>query len=176
MYKRQVVDVGDYAFAQGWIDAPPNVLNPINGAIVVGVMILPLVASMSEDALRAVPNELREGSLALGATKIETTFNVMIQASLSGIIASIILALSRAVGETMAVTLAVGTVAVYTSNMFLPAQTMTAYIAQRVGGDLPFGEIGYLTIFAVGGYLFFCQVELIVSVTTVLSATREADS
>ncbi len=169
-----VVEVGDYAFAQGWIDAPPNVLNPINGAIVVGVMILPLVASMSEDALRAVPNELREGSLALGATKIETTFNVMIQASLSGIIASIILALSRAVGETMAVTLAVGTVAVYTSNMFLPAQTMTAYIAQRVGGDLPFGEIGYLTIFAVGLYLFAITLCLNLLGNKVLSAYREA--
>ena len=169
-----VVEVGDYAFAQGWIDAPPNVLNPINGAIVVGVMILPLVASMSEDALRAVPNELREGSLALGATKIETTFNVMIQASLSGIIASIILALSRAVGETMAVTLAVGTVAVYTSNMFLPAQTMTAYIAQRVGGDLPFGEIGYLTIFAVGLYLFVITLCLNLLGNKVLSAYREA--
>ena len=169
-----VVEVGDYAFARGWIDAPPNVLNPINGAIVVGVMILPLVASMSEDALRAVPNELREGSLALGATKIETTFNVMIQASLSGIIASIILALSRAVGETMAVTLAVGTVAVYTSNMFLPAQTMTAYIAQRVGGDLPFGEIGYLTIFAVGLYLFVITLCLNLLGNKVLSAYREA--
>ena len=115
-----VVEFGEYAFAQGWISEPPNILNPINGAIVVAIMILPLIASMSEDALRAVPNELREGSLALGATRIETTFRVMLQASLSGIIASIILALSRAVGETMAVTLAVGTVAVYTSNMFLP--------------------------------------------------------
>lgn len=169
-----VVEFGDYAFAEGWIDEPPNVLNPINGAIVVGVMILPLVASMSEDALRAVPNELREGSLALGATKIETTFKVMIQASLSGIIASIILALSRAVGETMAVTLAVGTVAVYTSNMFLPAQTMTAYIAQRVGGDLPFGEIGYLTIFAVGLYLFVITLCLNLLGNRVLSAYREA--
>ena len=169
-----VVEFGEYAFAEGWIDEPPNVLNPINGAIVVGVMILPLIASMSEDALRAVPNELREGSLALGATKIETTFKVMIQASLSGIIASIILALSRAVGETMAVTLAVGTVAVYTSNMFLPAQTMTAYIAQRVGGDLPFGEIGYLTIFAVGLYLFVITLCLNLLGNKVLSAYREA--
>ncbi|MGB2038610.1 MAG: phosphate ABC transporter permease subunit PstC [Candidatus Poseidoniaceae archaeon] len=169
-----VVEFGEYAFAEGWIDEPPNVLNPINGAIVVGVMILPLIASMSEDALRAVPNELREGSLALGATKIETTFKVMIQASLSGIIASIILALSRAVGETMAVTLAVGTVAVYTSNMFLPAQTMTAYIAQRVGGDLPFGEIGYLTIFAVGLYLFVITLCLNLLGNRVLSAYREA--
>jgi ABC-type phosphate transport system, permease component len=168
------VEFGEYAFAEGWIDEPPNVLNPINGAIVVGVMILPLIASMSEDALRAVPNELREGSLALGATKIETTFKVMIQASLSGIIASIILALSRAVGETMAVTLAVGTVAVYTSNMFLPAQTMTAYIAQRVGGDLPFGEIGYLTIFAVGLYLFVITLCLNLLGNKVLSAYREA--
>lgn len=169
-----VVDLGEFAFARGWIDAAPNVLNPINGAIVVGVMILPLIASMSEDALRAVPNELREGSLALGATKIETTFRVMIQAALSGILASIILALSRAVGETMAVTLAVGTVAVYTSNMFLPAQTMTAYIAQRVGGDLPFGEIGYLTIFAVGLYLFVITLCLNLLGNKVLSTYREA--
>ena len=169
-----VVEFGEYAFANGWIDEPPNVLNPINGAIVVGVMILPLIASMSEDALRAVPNELREGSLALGATKIETTMKVMIQASLSGIVASIILALSRAVGETMAVTLAVGTVAVFTSNMFLPAQTMTAYIAQRVGGDLPFGEIGYLTIFAVGLYLFVITLCLNLLGNKVLSTYREA--
>ena len=169
-----VVQFGEYAFANGWIDESPNVLNPINGAIVVGVMILPLIASMSEDALRAVPNELREGSLALGATKIETTMKVMIQASLSGIVASIILALSRAVGETMAVTLAVGTVAVYTSNMFLPAQTMTAYIAQRVGGDLPFGEIGYLTIFAVGLYLFVITLCLNLLGNKVLSTYREA--
>ena len=169
-----VVQFGDYAFANGWIDQPPNVLNPINGAIVVGVMILPLIASMSEDALRAVPNEIREGSLALGATKIETTMKVMIQASLSGIVASIILALSRAVGETMAVTLAVGTMAVYTSNMFLPAQTMTAYIAQRVGGDLPFGEIGYLTIFAVGLYLFVITLCLNLLGNKILSTYREA--
>jgi len=169
-----VVELGEYFYANGWIDQPPNVLNPINGAIVVGIMILPLIASMSEDALRAVPNELREGSLALGATKIETTFKVMIQASLSGIIASIILALSRAVGETMAVTLAVGTVAVFTSNMFLPAQTMTAYIAQRVGGDLPFGEIGYLTIFAVGLYLFIITLTLNLIGNRVLAAYREA--
>ena len=169
-----VIELGEYAFANGWIDEPPNVMNPINGAIVVGVMILPLIASMSEDALRAVPNELREGSLALGATKIETTFRVMIQASLSGIVASIILALSRAVGETMAVTLAVGTIAVFTSNMFVPAQTMTAYIAQRVGGDLPFGEIGYLTIFAVGLYLFVITLCLNLLGNKVLSAYREA--
>ena len=169
-----VMELGEYFYQNGWIDQPPNVLNPINGAIVVGVMILPLVASMSEDALRAVPNELREGSLALGATKIETTFKVMIQASLSGIIASIILALSRAVGETMAVTLAVGTVAVYTANMFVPAQTMTAYIAQRVGGDLPFGEIGYLTIFAVGLYLFIITLTLNLIGNKILSTYREA--
>lgn len=169
-----VVELGEYAYANGWINDPPDVFNPINGAIVVGVMILPLVASMSEDALRAVPNELREGSLALGATRIETTVKVMIQASLSGIIASIILALSRAVGETMAVTLAVGTIAVYTSNMFLPAQTMTAYIAQRVGGDLPFGEIGYYTIFAVGLYLFVITLSLNLLGNKILSTYREA--
>jgi phosphate transport system permease protein len=169
-----VVSVGEVAYSNGWIDQPPNILNPINGALVVGIMILPLVASMSEDALRAVPNELREGSLALGATRIETTLRVMVQAALSGILASIILALSRAVGETMAVTLAVGTAAVYTANMFLPAQTMTAYIAQRVGGDLPFGEIGYLTIFAVGLYLFIITLCLNLLGNKILSAYREA--
>lgn len=136
-------------------------------------MILPLIASMSEDALRAVPNELREGSLALGATKIETTVFVMIQAALSGIIASIILALSRAVGETMAVTLAVGTVAVFTTNMFLPAQTMTAYIAQKVSGDLSYGDIGYLTIFAVGLYLFFITLSLNLLGNKILTSFRE---
>jgi len=168
-----VVEFGEYAFTQGWIDEPPNILNPINGAIVVGIMILPLIASMSEDALRAVPNELREGSLALGATKIETTVFVMIQAALSGIIASIILALSRAVGETMAVTLAVGTVAVFTTNMFLPAQTMTAYIAQKVSGDLSYGDIGYLTIFAVGLYLFFITLSLNLLGNKILTNFRE---
>ena len=170
-----VVEFGEYAFANGWIDESPNVLNPINGAIVVGVMILPLIASMSEDALRAnAQMNCARDPLALGATKIETTMKVMIQASLSGIVASIILALSRAVGETMAVTLAVGTVAVFTSNMFLPAQTMTAYIAQRVGGDLPFGEIGYLTIFAVGLYLFVITLCLNLLGNKILSTYREA--
>ena len=169
-----VVELGSWLFENGWIDDPPNPLNPLNGAIVVGVMILPLIASLSEDALRAVPNELREGSLALGATRIETTARVMIPASLSGILASIVLALSRAVGETMAVTLAVGTVAAFTGNMFLPAQTMTAYIAQRVGGDLPFGEIGYLTIFAVGLYLFMITLALNLLGNRILEAYREA--
>ena len=168
------VELGSWLFENGWIDDPPNPLNPLNGAIVVGVMILPLIASLSEDALRAVPNELREGSLALGATRIETTARVMIPASLSGILASIVLALSRAGGETMAGTLAVGTVAAFTGNMFLPAQTMTAYIAQRVGGDLPFGEIGYLTIFAVGLYLFMITLALNLLGNRILEAYREA--
>ncbi|CAI8240438.1 MAG: Phosphate transport system permease protein PstC 1 [Methanobacteriota archaeon] len=169
-----VVELGNIFYENGWIDAAPSVLNPLNGAIVVGIMVLPLIASLSEDALRAVPNELREGSHALGATKIETTTNVMIPASLSGILASIILALSRAVGETMAVTLAVGTMAAFTANMFLPAQTMTAYIAQRVGGDLPFGEIGYYTIFAVGMYLFVITLSLNLLGNKILEAYREA--
>jgi len=169
-----VVDLGMVAFERGWIDEAPNILNAVNGAIVVGIMILPLVASMSEDALRAVPNELREGSLALGATKIETTLFVMLQASLSGIVASIILALSRAVGETMAVTLAVGTAAVFTTNMFQPAQTMTAYIAQKVAGDLSYGEIGYLSIFAIGLYLFFITLSLNLIGNKILTNYREA--
>ena len=137
-----VVEVGDW-LPQGWIDALPNVLNPINGAIVVGVVDFPLVASMSEDALRAVQRIARRPGAWRDRSRPRST---MIQAPLS-IIASIILALP-VLWVVHGRTLAVGTVAVYTSNMFLPAQTMTAYIAQRAGGDLPFGEIGYLTIFA----------------------------
>lgn len=155
-----VVDVGEIFLKWGWIAEEPQLFNPLNGAIVVGVMITPLIASLSEDALRAVPDPLRYASYALGATPTETTARVTIPSALSGILASIILALSRAVGETMAVTLSVGTMAVFTTNMFRSAQTMTAYIAQRISGELPIGTTPYYSLFAVGFYLFFITLGL----------------
>ena len=169
-----VVDVGDRFLEWGWIAEEPQLFNPLNGAIVVGVMITPLIASLSEDALRAVPDPLRHASYALGATPIETTARVTVPSALSGILASIILALSRAVGETMAVTLSVGTMATFSDNMFRSAQTMTAYIAQRIGGELPIGTTPYFSLFAVGLYLFFITLGLNMVGHRIMTRFREA--
>lgn len=128
--------------------------NALSGAIVVAIMILPLVSSLCEDALSAVPKSLREGAYALGATKQEVTMKVVLPGALSGCMSAVILAISRAIGETMAVTLAAGAMPRLTANFFEPIQTMTAYIVQVVKGDTPHGSIGYLTIFAVGLTLF----------------------
>ena len=134
----------------------PNVevFNAASGAIVVGIMILPLVSSLCEDALTAVPRSLREGAYAMGATKMEVTLRVVVPAALSGIMASFILALSRAVGETMAVTLAAGATPKLTLDPTESIQTMTAYIVQVSLGDTPVGTREYQTIFAVGMTLF----------------------
>ena len=169
-----VVDVGTYFLAQGWIAEEPQLFNPLSGAIVVGIMITPLIASLSEDALRAVPDNLRQASYALGATPVETTARVTVPSALSGILASIILALSRAIGETMAVTLSVGTLATYSNNMFRSAQTMTAYIAQRIGGELPIGTTPYYSLFAVGFYLFFITLGLNIIGYRIMTRFREA--
>jgi len=169
-----VVDVGDRFLEWGWIAEEPQLFNPLNGAIVVGVMITPLIASLSEDALRAVPDPLRHASYALGATPVETTARVTVPSALSGILASIILALSRAVGETMAVTLSVGTMATFSDNMFRSAQTMTAYIAQRIGGELPIGTTPYFSLFAVGLYLFFITLGLNMVGHRIMTRFREA--
>ena len=152
----------------------PQQFNPINGAIVVGIMITPLIASLSEDALRSVPNSLREASYALGATPVETTFRVVIPSGLSGILASIVLAFSRAIGETMAVTISVGTAAYYTRNMFLSSQTMTAYIAKKIQGDLPAGTSAYYSMFAVGLYLFIITLGLNMIGQRIMHRFREA--
>ncbi len=168
-----VMDVGLWLYDHEMIDAPPNHFNALNGAIVVGFMVTPLIASLSEDALRSVPRSLREASLALGATSTETTRKVVIPASLSGIIASILLAFSRAVGETMAVTIAVGTAAIFTTNMFLSSQTMTSFIAQRVSGDAVIESAAYQIIFAVGLYLFVITLSLNLLGNYILSAYRE---
>lgn len=131
-----------------------QVFNAAAGAIVVGIMILPMISSLCEDALTAVPRSLREGAYALGATKKEVTTKVVVPAALSGIMAAFILALSRAIGETMAVTLAAGSTPKLTLNPAESIQTMTAYIVQVSLGDTPVGSIGYRTIFAVGMTLF----------------------
>lgn len=137
-----------------------QVFNAASGAIVVGIMILPLVSSLCEDALSAVPRSLREGAYALGATKMEATTRIVVPAALSGISAAYILAISRAVGETMAVTLAAGATPRMTLNPAESIQTMTAYIVQVSLGDTPFGTTAYQTIFAVGMTLFIITLLL----------------
>jgi phosphate transport system permease protein len=128
--------------------------NAAAGAIVVGIMILPLVSSLCEDSIRAVPRALREGAYGLGATKMEVTLHVVLPAALSGIMASFILALSRALGETMAVALAAGSNPILTLNPTKSIQTMTAYIVEMASGDVPAGSTAYNSIFAVGATLF----------------------
>jgi len=121
---------------------------------VMGVMIMPLVASLSEDAMAAVPQALREGAYGLGATRYEVATKVVFPAALSGIVAAVILALSRAVGETMIVAIAAGQNPTLTLDPRVPVETMTAYIVQVSLGDTPYGSLAYLTIFAVGATLF----------------------
>jgi phosphate transport system permease protein len=134
----------------------PNLagFNALGPGIVMGVMILPLVSSLSEDAMRAVPNGLREGSYALGATRMQTSLRVVVPAAFSGITAAFILAISRAVGETMIVAIAAGQQPRLTWDPTVPIETMTAYIVQVSLGDTPQGTLEYRTIFAVGMLLF----------------------
>jgi phosphate transport system permease protein len=131
-----------------------QVYNTASAGIVMGIMILPLIASMSEDALSAVPRALREGAYGLGATRLETATKVVLPAALSGIVAAIIVAVSRAVGETMIVALAAGAGPNLTLNPFEAAETMTGYIARISGGDVSYGSIDYQSVFAVGLTLF----------------------
>lgn len=131
-----------------------GVFNALSAGIVVGIMILPLIASLSEDALTAVPRSLREAAYALGATKFEVATKVVTPAALSGIMASFILAVSRAIGETMAVVLAAGMMPNLTLDPRESIQTLTAYIVQISLGDTPFGSIEYQSLFAVGLTLF----------------------
>ena len=134
----------------------PNLagFNALGPGIVMGVMILPLVSSLSEDAMRAVPIGLREGSYALGATTMQTSLRVVVPAAFSGITAAFILAISRAIGETMIVAIAAGQQPRLTWDPTVPIETMTAYIVQVSLGDTPQGTLEYRTIFAVGMLLF----------------------
>ncbi|GAB6880537.1 phosphate ABC transporter permease subunit PstC [Halorubrum gandharaense] len=134
--------------------------NAASGAIVVGIMIIPMVSSLSEDAMSAVPDDLRNAAYGLGATKFEVSTDVVVPAALSGIMASFILAISRAIGETMAVTLAVGMQPNITLNAFEPIQTMTAYMVQIGISDVSVGSIGYQSLFAVGLLLFLMTLAM----------------
>jgi len=128
--------------------------NSLSAGIVMGIMIIPFVSSLSEDALSAVPKSLRNASYGLGATRFQTAFKVMVPAASSGIIVSVILAFSRAIGETMIVAIAAGQQPRLTLNPLVPIETITAYIVQVTLGDVPHGSIEYNTIFAAGLTLF----------------------
>ena len=149
------------------------VFNALSASIVMGIMILPMVSSLSEDAMSAVPNSLREGAYALGATKLEVATRVVVPAALSGIAASFILATSRAIGETMIVTVAAGQNPNFTLNPFVPIETMTAYIVQVSLGDAPAGTLEFKTIFAVALTLFFLTLVMNLLSQWVVSRFRE---
>ena len=136
------------------------VFNALSAGLVMGVMIIPMVSSLSEDAMMAVPRSLREAAYALGATRLEVSLRVVVPAALSGIVTAFILALSRAVGETMLVTIAAGATPKLTLNPLESIQTMTAYIVQLSLGEAEHGSLEYNTIFAVGLLLFFLTLAM----------------
>lgn len=150
-----------------------QVFNAASAAIVVGIMVLPMVASLCDDALRSVPDSLRHGAYSLGATSYEVTARVVLPAGLSGIFAAFVLAISRAIGETMAVTLAAGATPNLTLNPLESIQTMTAYIVQVSLGDTPTGSLTYQTLFAVASVLFVTTLILNVLGTWVMRHYRE---
>jgi phosphate transport system permease protein len=139
--------------------------NALAAGIVVGLLITPLISSLSEDAMRAVPNSMREGAYGLGATRRVVSLRVVVPAALSGIVASIVLAISRAIGETMAVTLAAGTIPNLSWNPLEGMQTITAYIVQVSKGEATRGSLQYDSIFAVGLLLFV--VTLVINIIAV---------
>ncbi|MDQ3182940.1 MAG: phosphate ABC transporter permease subunit PstC [Actinomycetota bacterium] len=134
--------------------------NALAAGLIMGVMIIPTVASVSEDAIYAVPRSLREGAYALGATRRETATKVVLPAALSGIVAAVILGISRAIGETMIVTIAMGAQANFGGSPLESMQAMTAYIVQVVGGETPRESVTYKSIFAVGSALFLMTLVL----------------
>ena len=143
--------VGPLLKSLGLLDTPASALS---AGLVMGVMLLPTVASISEDAMSAVPRDLRDGAYALGSTRLQVSTKIVVPAAISGIIASFVLAISRAVGETMIVLIAAGGQPNLTWNPLQAVQTMTAFIAATGQGDVPTGSIEYKTIFAVGATLF----------------------
>jgi phosphate transport system permease protein len=136
------------------IGLPVGVFSALSAGLVMGVMLLPTVASISEDSMAAVPRDLRDGAYALGSTRLQVSTLIVVPAAISGIIASFVLAISRAIGETMIVLIAAGGQPNWTWNPLDAVQTMTAFIAATGQGDVPTGSIEYKTIFAVGATLF----------------------
>ncbi|WP_367185227.1 phosphate ABC transporter permease subunit PstC [Thermoflexus sp.] len=153
----------------------PNLetFNALSAGLTMGIMIIPLVSSLSEDALYAVPNSLREAAYALGATRLEVALRVAVPAALSGIVASFILAASRAIGETMIVAIAAGQRPILTLDPRRAIETMTAYIVQVSLGDTPHGTLEFRTIFAVGLVLFLFTLVLNVIAIRIIQRYRE---
>lgn len=153
----------------------PNVevFNALSASIAVGIMTIPLVSSLSEDALRAVPDSLRHGALALGATKLEMTLKVIVRAAISGISASFVLAVSRAIGETMIVAVAAGAKPTFTLDPRQSVQTMTAFIVQVSQGENPHGTISYYSLYAVGLVLFILTLGLNILSHYIVNKYRE---
>lgn len=137
-----------------------GVYNTASAGLVIGILILPLITSMTEDAMSAVPRSLREAAAALGSTKRETSLQVVVPAAISGIAAAFIVALSRAVGETMIVALAAGAGPKLTANPFEGAETLTGYIVRISGGDISYNSVDYNSIFALGLVLFLITLLL----------------
>lgn len=150
-----------------------EIYNTASAGIVIGILIIPLVASMSEDALRAVPDALRQAAFGLGATKLETSVQVVLPAALSGVAAACIVAISRAVGETMVVAIAAGAGPRFTLNPFQAAETMTGHIVRISGGDLSYDSIDYNSIFAIGLLLFVMTLTLNVVSQWIVRRFRE---
>lgn len=150
-----------------------EIFNAASGGILIGIMIIPTIASISEDAMSAVPTGLRESAYGLGATRRKVVTSVVVPAALSGIVASIILGLGRAIGETMIVAIASGNLPSNSLNPFAAHQTMTAYIVQAVSGEAPRGSLSYESIFAVGALLFIITFGLNLLAQRVVRRFRE---
>jgi phosphate transport system permease protein len=150
-----------------------EIYNTASAGLVIGILITPLIASMSEDALHAVPRSLREASYGLGATKLETSLKIVLPGALSGIAAAFIVGVSRAFGETMIVALAAGAGPNFTFNPFRGAETMTGHIVRISGGDLSYGSIDYDSIFAIGLMLFLITLILNIISGYIVSRFRE---
>lgn len=154
-------------------DGIVEIYNTAAAGIVVGILIIPMISSMSEDALRAVPDALRQAAYGLGATKLETALKVILPAALSGISAAFIVAISRAIGETMIVAIAAGAGPAFTFNPFDAAETMTGHIVRISGGDLSYDSIDYNSIFSIGLLLFVITLTLNIISRVVVSRFRE---
>lgn len=150
-----------------------GIYNTASAGLVMGILLLPLIATMSEDALHAVPRSLREAAFSLGATKFETSVKVVVPAAISGIAAAILLAVSRAVGETMIVALAAGAGPNFTFNPFKAAETVTGHIVRISGGDLSYDSLDYNSLFALALVLFFVTLILNLISARVVKAFRE---
>lgn len=150
-----------------------QIFNTASAGIVVGILIVPLVSSMSEDALHAVPVDLRQAAFGLGATKLETALKVVVPAALSGITAAFVVAISRAIGETMIVAIAAGAGPKFTFNPFESAETMTGHIVRISGGDLSYDSVDYNSIFAIGLLLFFMTLGLNIISRRIVARFRE---